>query len=183
MILLIGGATHTGKTLLAQKLMEQLSYPCFSLDLLKMGLIRSQYTHLTPEDDDKLTDLLWPIVKEMIKTAIENQQNFIIEGCYFPFDWKKDFDNDYLPSIHMICLIMSESYIETHFEDIQKHANAIETRMFDDCPKATLLLDNQYCLQMCKSHGCDYIFIDQSYQPEQILDEVSQRITNKNHTI
>lgn len=48
-----------------------------------MGLIRSGNTDFTPCDDDKdLTSYLWPIVSEMIKTAIENKQNLIVEGCY-----------------------------------------------------------------------------------------------------
>ena len=29
--------------------------------------------------DDALTDYLWPVVREIIKTAIENEQNLIIE--------------------------------------------------------------------------------------------------------
>lgn len=37
MVILISGASHTGKTLLAQKLMEQYRYPVLSIDLLKMG--------------------------------------------------------------------------------------------------------------------------------------------------
>jgi len=85
MVILITGATHTGKTLLAQKMMERYAYPYLSIDHLKMGLIRSGNTALTPEDDDALTDYLWPIVREMIKTAIENRQNLIVEGCYVPF--------------------------------------------------------------------------------------------------
>lgn len=84
MIILITGASHTGKTLLAQKLLEKYKFPYFSIDLLKMGLIRSKNTTLTPEDDDKLQNYLWPIVCKMIKTAIENKQNLIIEGCYIP---------------------------------------------------------------------------------------------------
>ena len=54
MIFLIAGASHTGKTLLAQKLLEKYKYPYLSLDLLKMGLIRSGNTALTPEDDEAL---------------------------------------------------------------------------------------------------------------------------------
>ena len=92
MILLIAGASHTGKTLLAQRLLEKYHYPYLSIDHLKTGLIRSGNTELTPMDDDKLTPYLWPIVREMIKTAIENKQNLIVEGCYIPFDWRKDFD-------------------------------------------------------------------------------------------
>ena len=100
MIILIGGASHTGKTLLAQRLLEKHHFPYLSIDHLKMGLIRSGNTSLTPLSDDvDLTNYLWPIVREMIKTAIENNQNLIVEGCYVPFDFKKDFEKSYLDDI------------------------------------------------------------------------------------
>ena len=79
MVILITGASHVGKTALAQRLLERNGYPYLSIDHLKMGLIRSGYTSLTPlSDDDALTAYLWPIVREMIKTAIENRQNLIV---------------------------------------------------------------------------------------------------------
>ena len=111
MIILIAGATHTGKTLLAQRLLEKYHYPYLSIDHLKMGLICSGNTELTPMDDDKLTDYLWPIVREIIKTNIENGQNLIVEGCYIPFSWQKDFTPEYLQHIRYRCLIMSREYI------------------------------------------------------------------------
>ena len=112
MIILIAGASHTGKTLLAQKMLEKYRFPYLSIDHLKMGLIRSGNTGLTPADDEALTAYLWPIIREIVKTAIENRQNLIVEGCYIPFQWRKDFDERYLPSIRFICLAMSENYIE-----------------------------------------------------------------------
>ena len=123
MIILITGASHTGKTLLAQRLLERYKYPYLSIDLLKMGLIRSGNTCLTPEDDDALIDYLWPIVREMIETAIENRQHLIVEGCYIPFDWRNDFDEQYLASIRFICLAMTDKYIETHFDEIKGHSS------------------------------------------------------------
>lgn len=99
MVVLITGASHTGKTLLAQKLLEKYKYLVLSIDLLKMGLIRSKNTDLTPEDDEKLEFYLWKIVKEIVKTAIENKQNLIVEGCYIPFMWKQDFTEEYLKDI------------------------------------------------------------------------------------
>ena len=92
MVILISGSSHTGKTLLAQKLLEKYKFPYLSIDHLKMGLIRSKNTKLTVKDDEKLTKYLWKIIKEIIKTNIENNQNIIIEGCYIPFDWKKNFN-------------------------------------------------------------------------------------------
>ena len=57
MIFLIAGASHTGKTALAQKLLVKYKYPYLSIDHLKMGLIRSGNTSLAPTSDDRaLTD-------------------------------------------------------------------------------------------------------------------------------
>ncbi len=50
MIIIITGASHTGKTVLAQRMLEKYKYPYVSIDHLKMGLIRSGNTDLTPED-------------------------------------------------------------------------------------------------------------------------------------
>lgn len=170
MIILISGASHTGKTLLAQKLSEKYKYPYLSVDLLKMGLIRSKNTELTPEDDDKLTDYLWPILREIVKTAIENGQNLIIEGVYIPFDWKKDFSPDYLEQIRFICLAMSRDYITGHFSDIKKYACAIEHRLDDsDCTVETLLEDNLRCLEMCQRYNCRYILIDGEYRVDPVF--------------
>ena len=56
------------------------------------------------------TDYLWPIVREIIKTAIENRQNLIVEGCYVPFDCRKSFSEEYLTDIRFICLAMTGDY-------------------------------------------------------------------------
>ena len=165
MIYLIAGATHTGKTAYAQKMLEKHQYPYLSIDHLKMGLIRSGQTDLTPMDDDKLTDYLWPIVREMIKTAIENKQNLIVEGCYIPFDWQKDFDKEYLENIQYVCLVMSRRYIETHFADIQRYASVIESRLDDSgLSMDALIRENEYNLGQCIACKLPYILIEDQYE-------------------
>lgn len=166
MIIFITGASHTGKTALAQKLLEKYKYPYLSMDHLKMGLIRSGHTDLTPMSDDKdLTAYLWPIVREMVKTAIENGQDLIVEGCYIPFDWSKDFAKEYLAKIRSYCLIMSESYIRSHFDDIKKYANVIENRLDDSyCTMESVLADNAQMLRLAQTHNADYILIDDKYE-------------------
>lgn len=165
MILLIAGASHTGKTALAQKLLEKYHYPYVSIDHIKMGLIRSGQTTLTPcSDDGALTDYLWPIVREMIKTAIENNQNLIVEGCYIPYDWKQSFEPEYLQEIRYVCLVMSETYIRERFADIRKYASVIEDRGEDeDCTLETVLRDNAEVLRECKKYGVNYVLIEDVY--------------------
>ena len=171
MIILITGASHTGKTALAQKLLEKYKYPYFSIDHLKMGLIRSGNTELTPMDDNELTEYLWPIVHEMIKTAIENNQNLIVEGGYIPFDWQKDFGSNYLESIKYYCLVMSEEYIRNHFADIKKYANVIENRLDDEwCTIDSVLTDNAEVLALAQKHNANFILIDDQYEINIDLD-------------
>lgn len=164
MIVMISGASHTGKTLLAQRLLEKYKYPYLSIDHLKMGLIRSGQTELTPMDDDKLTPYLWPIVREMIKTAIENKQNLIVEGCYIPFDWRGDFEGEYLKEIRHFCIVMTEEYIERNFEDIRRHASDIEDRLDDEgLDKEWLLRENAENRKLCEEYECEMILIDGEY--------------------
>ncbi len=166
MIILITGASHTGKTALAQRLLEKYKYPYLSIDHLKMGLIRSGNTPLTPTSDDRdLTAFLWPIVCEMIKTAIENKQNLVVEGCYIPFDWQKDFGSEYLESIQYYCLVMSEGYIRSHFSDIKGYANTIENRLDDEgCTMEKVLDENAKMLDLAQKHHVNYLLIEDQYE-------------------
>ncbi len=177
MIILITGASHTGKTALAQKLLEKYQYPYLSIDHLKMGLIRSGNTSLTPlSDGNALTDYLWRIVREMIKTAIENAQNLIVEGCYIPFTWSDDFEPEYLKHITYYCLVMSESYITHHFSDIKKYANVVESRLDDtDCTMEAVLNDNAKILEQCRKYKVNYLLIDEEYRvDEEVVGDLEQ---------
>ena len=173
MVIIITGASHAGKTILAQRMLEKYKYPYYSIDHLKMGLIRSGVTDLTPEDDDKLTDFLWPIVREIIKTAVENDQNLIVEGCYIPFDWRNSFDEQYLQSMRFICLAMSDEYIDSHFEKIKSHGSDIETRLDDSYLTAEQLKhDNHRIINAYRSNGEKITLITENYEDSirEVLD-------------
>ena len=166
MIILITGTTHTGKTRLAQQLLERRHYPSLSQDHLKMGLIRSGYTALTPEDpDEALTGYLWPVTREIIKTAIENRQNLIVEGCYIPFIWRSDFSGEYLREIQFLCICFSDGYIDAHFADILRHENCIENRLDDGyCTPELLKDENRRFREGCISEHLPYVLIEDDYE-------------------
>lgn len=167
-IILIAGSSHTGKTVLAQKLLNKYGFTYLSQDHLKMGLIRSGISTITPEDDiEDIMKAVWPITREIVKTCIENHQNLTVEGCYIPFDYYNDFSEEYLNHIKYTCLIFSEKYIYEHYEDILSHACDIESRDIDDakyCTREMLLSENKSNLDKCKEMMCDYILIDDKYE-------------------
>ncbi len=164
MIILITGASHTGKTVLSQRLLVNYHFPYLSIDHLKMGLIRSGNTSLTPDDDDELTEYLWPIVREMIKTAIENCQNMIVEGCYIPFDWRKDFKEEYASQIRFVCLGLSDAYIDAHFADITAHGSDVESRGEDsDCTAQWLKEANRATIEGFRRAGEPVTVVEDDY--------------------
>ncbi len=178
MVILITGASHTGKTVLAQRLLERYGYPYFSIDHLKMGLIRSGQTKLTPADDEALTVYLWPIVREMIKTAVENRQNLIVEGCYVPFAWRRDFTDAYLSEIRFICLAMSDAYIDAHFDEIRAHGSDIEARLDDSyCTAAFLKAENRKYAEGFQAAGEQITRIEGDYHSstESLLSWLQKR--------
>lgn len=100
----------------------------------------------------------------MIKTTIENRQNLIVEGCYIPFDWQKDFGREYIDHIKYICLVMSENYIRNHFTDIKRYASVIENRLDDEnCTIESVLADNTQMLELAKKYAVNYVLIDNQY--------------------
>ena len=177
MIIIITGSSHVGKTLLAQRMLEKYKYPYLSIDHLKMGLIRSGNTDLTPDDDDELTSYLWPIVREIIKTATENEQDLIVEGCYIPPDWRKDFDDSYLASVRFICLAMTEDHIEAHFDEIIRHESVIESRKIkEDCTIGGLKQCNRWFIDAFTNAGERVTLIEDDFEKaiSRLMDQTEE---------
>lgn len=172
MIYLIGGSSHVGKTLLAQRLLERTGFPYLSLDHLKMGFIRSGMTELTVEEDDAMCDFMWPFVVEMIKTAIENKQNMILEGCYIPVEWRESFSEQFLQHIKSLFVVMSEDYIRSHFSSIVDYANAIEQRVNDNPDMERLIGCSANFKSACEDYCEPCYVIDSVFDVEDMVKRV-----------
>lgn len=145
MIWLICGATHTGKTVLAQRILEEKRAPYLSLDHLKMGLIRSGRAAVTPVSPwREITEAVWPVAREMVRTCLENGESLTVEGCYIPPDWEKDFSEAELKQMRCVCLALDEGYIRQNMAAVRAHACDVERRQDDDADMETLLRENRF---------------------------------------
>lgn len=172
MVILIGGSSHVGKTLISQKLIEKYHFPCTSLDHLKMGFIRSGRTELTVNDDYDMRFFLWPFAAEMVKTAIENNQNMILEGCYIPGTWKESFTDEYLKHIRCVFIVMSEQYLRSHFDAVVDYADAIEKRLDDHPDLERLIQCSKDFKEDCIQNDIPCIEIDGEYDLDGIMKEI-----------
>ncbi len=161
-----------GKTLIAQKLMEKLHYPYISLDHLKMAFIRTKKTSLTVEDDYEMRYFLWPFAAEMIKTAIENKQNMIVEGCYIPGEWKESFSPEYLSHIYTTFITMSKEYIEDKFQLIKDYASVIEKRPDDQPDMDRLIKCSENFRQDCSKFDIPLIDISENYDADELVCDI-----------
>ncbi|MBO7738979.1 MAG: 2-phosphoglycerate kinase [Oscillospiraceae bacterium] len=169
MIILIGGAGCVGKTKLAQRLLERYKFPYLSLDHLKMGIIRSGADcGFTAESRDALiSKKLWPIVRGIIMTAVENNQNLIIEGCYLPPDKIAALPEEYRKHIISFYLALGYHYAQEHYDDILAHRSDIENRLYPEERTANEIADeNDQTISMCRLTGAKCFVIEKDYEAE-----------------
>ena len=187
MVILIAGTSYVGKTLMAQKLLEIYKIPYLSIDHLKMGIYRSSFDcGFTPESREGIiTEKLWSIIKGIIMTNIENNQNIIIEGCYFP-ESINDFDKEYLCKTIFLYIIFSEQYIRKNFsEKIMGKRNIIENRGYDfDGTNEFMekyISENKSNKEKCVKNRIKYFEIKEDYEKE--IKDVYKWIKEKNKEI
>ncbi|CAM4480546.1 cytidylate kinase family protein [Paenibacillus tarimensis] len=170
MIITISGKSCTGKTLMAQTLLERYKIPYLSIDHLKMGLYRADNNcEFTPLDSDYfIGEKLWPILKGIIQTNIENNQHLIIEGCFILPHHIQDFEPAYANKIIPVFLGFSANYIKENFHaSIVKHRNVIESRISpEERTIAMVLGEHDAFREECWSLAVPYFEIKQDYEVE-----------------
>lgn len=181
MVILIGGSSCTGKTLLANQLMKEQGISYFSIDYLKMGLYRSdEACGFSPLSDIELiASKLWPILREMIKTYIENHIDIVIEGCYILPQFLDDFDDEYIEEIYSVFLGFSKAYISNNFESkILGYKGAIEYRSSeDDRTVDQFIKDHSELKALCHKTGREYFEVESEYMEE--MKKLKLQITSR----
>lgn len=171
-IVLISGNSKSGKTLMAQKLLEKYKMPYLSIDHLKMGIYRRNvYCGFTPLDSNELIgDKLWPIIREIIKTNIENNQSIIIEGCYILPHHIKELEKPYIDKVISVFIVFSDQYIRQNLESkILRFRSVIEDRgELDESEYSIVDIINEHndYRNRCVEAGLNYFEIDKNYENE-----------------
>jgi|SRR5690625_1456384 len=170
MIILISGVSGIGKTLMAQKLLEKYKIPYLSMDHLKMGLYRGKEDcGFTPLDrTEVIGDKLWPILKGIMMTNIENDQHLIIEGCYIQPHYLKEFETNYSKKMIPVFFGFSRNYIQENFTSkIIKYRNKMERRSTPEERTITELMEEHKEFKAkCADAGIRYFEVKHDYDNE-----------------
>jgi len=170
MIILIVAESSTGKTQMAQNLLEIYKVPYFSIDHLKMGIYKTDRNcGFEPTSDNEIIEgKLWPIIKAMITTCIDNGQNLIVEGCYVSPGRLAEFGAEYSKEIIPVFMGFTENYVRNHFlSDIIPYRSVIERRPYPEGRTAEEIIHNNAALrQRCAEEGVCFFDIDEDYEKD-----------------
>ena len=167
MVILVGGIGCTGKTLFANQLMKMTNVPYFPLDHLMMGIYRGiPNCGFTPMDDQfVLGEKMWPVIRALVMTNIENDHSIIFEGFQLLPHLQCDFPSDYLENILSVFLFFSDQYIEDNFNDkILRYRRVIEDRGdIDDITAASLIGVTRRLKEHCINNGAAFFEIEDDF--------------------
>ncbi len=166
MIVFLGGESCTGKTRLAQTLLEHYSIPYLSLDHLKMGWIRAgQASFQADSPDETIAAALWPIVKGIAQTAIENRQHLTMEGCYLLPSLMDEFRQQFPSQTLCFAIGFSAGYIQNHLDSgILANRCVIEYRKFPEERSAEeMIRQHRHWKTQCGRYHIPYFEIEADY--------------------
>ena len=170
MVILLGGTGCTGKTMLANRLMRKTNIPYFPLDHLMMGIYRGMPDcGFTPLDDQfDLGEKMWPVIKGLIMTNIENDHSLILEGFQLLPHLVRDFPAAYLDQTLPVFLLFSEDYIRGNFDEgIMKNRSAVERRGdIDDITAEKMVIDTVRLREQCIKHEVTFFEIKNDFEAE-----------------
>ena len=176
MVILLGGSSHVGKTMVAKYLVGRHGWECISLDFLKNAFQKARIDGCENMDDVQMRHRMWPFVAEIIKQAVASGRKLIMEGCYIPVEWKESFSSEHLKDIRAVFIVMSESYIRSHMDEIDKYSRAVEKRENDVLDVERLVRCSADFKEDCLENGTFYIEIDWEYDKESLFDAVESVI-------
>ena len=176
MVILIGGSSHVGKTMVAHHLIRRFGYECLSLDSLKDAFGKTRIGNPGDLSDYRMRYWMWPFVAQIIRNAIQNGRNLIVEGCYIPGEWAQAFSEEELSEIRCVFLVMSQGYLLSHEDQIRSHANDIEKRRTDEIDIQRLVNCSMEFKEDCIKSGTFYIEIDGEYDDESLFSAVESVI-------
>jgi putative acetyltransferase len=132
MLYIISGVAKSGKTLIAKKLLEKYQISYFSTDYLMMSLsLAAPKLGVNHEEDDFIVaNAMEPYLYFMIKTMVENNIDYCLEGVHFNPLFAKKILTDFKGRIKFLYLGFSDVSWEDKLDELNRYRLSLENYWF-----------------------------------------------------
>lgn len=185
MLYLIGGASRSGKTTTAKRIVNEAGIPYFSLDYLMMGLANGvPELGVHPTEGDFITgQRMWKIVDPMLTAMVENGIDYTVEGVQLLPAFVAEFQQKFAGDVR--CCFIGQSELDvTAIEEMKLHSSATENDGFKDLSHIEALAemkriraDSARYKVECEVHNLPYF--ESSSNFNLTLDQVVAYLINK----
>lgn len=169
-LILLGGTSGTGKTLLAERLARHLGFACFSLDYAMMGLYRGfPETGITPTDGDTtIAEKMWGFTEGLLVAMLENGRSAVVEGIQLPPVQIAGLCQRFPDRLFSFFLVFSNRYMVQQGDMIARFRNVAERRLDMTIPDSeTRSAENRSMEAICLESGLPCLVIDDDFNREQ----------------
>lgn len=178
MVVIITGASCTGKTMLTKRLTDTCGVKQIAMDSIKMDLFRNDKNcGFTPTDSNRfIGGKIWSVIKKEILNAIDNGTDLIIEGAYFFPDYLEEIPKKYLKFLYPVYICFSPEYISKQYDSgIIKHRHIAKIREYEeDRAPEVFIKDHNTLREKCLEYGAPFYFIESDYEKE--IDKIYEAI-------
>jgi len=191
MIILISGASHTGKTMLAKRLCERYQIPYKNIEYIKQHMLLSADSdginvgNALESNKYVLSENVWFIVENIVRDGLEKGEGMVLDGNFLPPHRVRALDDVGVISMH---LIFTPEYIEKNYDVILKHRKE-ESSIHDDgdilqimsnegilkesisknISKEAMLAENNTLKNSCADEVVSYFMFQENHESEMDL--------------
>ncbi|MGO0713955.1 adenylate kinase [Bacillus subtilis] len=179
MLYIIGGASRSGKTTVAKRILEETKISYFSLDYLMMGIAEGapELAVNPTEEDIKTAKRMWKIIDPLMRAMIENKIDYVIEGVQLVPSYLSKFEQDYLGKVKLCFIGKAEIDVQNSIDEIKFYSSKTENDRFEDfnhretvSELIRIKTDSIRIREECEKYNLRYF--DSSFSFNKIIDSI-----------
>ncbi|BBH20095.1 hypothetical protein Back11_14400 [Paenibacillus baekrokdamisoli] len=141
MLYIIGGASRSGKTTSAKRILKESEIPYLSLDYLMMGIANGiPEFGVYPTEGDFITgQKLWKVVNPLMTAMVENEIDYTVEGVQLIPSYVSQFEQRYSGKVKPCFIGLAELNVKHSVEEMKFHSSKTENDGLKDLNYAEIV--------------------------------------------
>jgi hypothetical protein len=183
MIYIVSGASRSGKTIVAKKMLKEMQVPYMSTDCVMMGFMHgvekvNLHDKMWP---DEIAVKIWGFLKHFILTLMHSEEDYLIEGEAFLPNLVKELMDAYPENLRVVFIGYSSANLTEKVKDVKKYASDHdwlnkESNVFIEEHIKNMIAYAKNIKKECQKVGVTYLDVSKNFEAS--IEEVLSYLKN-----